>query len=464
MNSGKSRWAWAGIASFTLASVLVGGCGSGTPGEPAGSESGAAASGSSSEGGTTIEFWHRTFTPVENEWYKNIVQKFNEAQDEITVVDTEVPADAWDQKMKSAQAANKSPDIYTFAGPLNDGVNAAQFHDLDSIVSKEGLDKMTDLARSVSQIDGTYYAYPLVLEPQTVLFWNEEMVSAAGLDAEQAPKTWQDLLDNCAKIQPTLSDGQYCISPASDAGTFAWASVGQQFNASGHNALTDDWSAPNINDQGYRDLMQFYKDLWDNGYMAKQPLGSYLEAKEFGEKKVAYKVSGSWMMSEVGSDYQDMLTNTGLGLFPSSPNGEGRTTTTLGDFKWVVDAKAKHPEEAGKFLEWVLAGDVENLVPFYVATQFTKIPPRDDVQEGVAATEEAKSAPWSDVIMTEIAPDAIPSVAYPWDVSMAVGTAMETVMKGAATADQAIDTAEKAIQTVIDRESLPEKAPAPGDK
>ena len=47
---------------------------------------------------------------------------------------------------------------------------------------------------------------------------------------------------------------------------------------------------------------------------------------------------------------------------------------------------------------------------------------------------------------------------------MAVGTAMETVMKGAATADQAIDTAEKAIQTVIDRESLPEKAPAPGDK
>ena len=66
--------------------------------------------------------------------------------------------------------------------------------------------------------------------------------------------------------------------------------------------------------------------------------------------------------------------------------------------------------------------------------------------------------------MTEIAPDAIPGVAYPWDVSMAVGTAMETVMKGAATADQAIDTAEKAIQTVIDREGLPEKAPAPGDK
>ena len=67
----------------------------------------------SSDGVTEIQFWHRTFTPAENEWYANIVKQFNESQDEIRVVDTEVPADAWDQKMKAAQAAGKAPDIDT---------------------------------------------------------------------------------------------------------------------------------------------------------------------------------------------------------------------------------------------------------------------------------------------------------------------------------------------------------------
>ena len=64
------------------------------------------------------------------------------------------------------------------------------------------------------------------------------------------------------------------------------------------------------------------------------------------------------------------------------------------------------------------------------------------------------------MIATEIAPDAISEPTYPWDVSLAVGTAMESVMNGASSVDDAISTAEQAIQTVIDRDGLPEKAPS----
>ncbi|MCG1037938.1 extracellular solute-binding protein, partial [Polaribacter sp. DS7-9] len=91
---------------------LLAGCGSSTPGQGAGDGDG------SSGGATTVQFWHRTFTPVENAWYKDIVKKFNASQDKIKVVDTEVPADAWDQKMKAAQAAGKAPDIYTHSGSI----------------------------------------------------------------------------------------------------------------------------------------------------------------------------------------------------------------------------------------------------------------------------------------------------------------------------------------------------------
>jgi multiple sugar transport system substrate-binding protein len=408
---------------------------------------------------TTIQFWHRTFTPVENEWYANIVKEFNASQDKIKVVDTEVPADAWDQKMKSAQAAGKAPDVYTHAGAIQDAVNAGQLHELDGIVPDDALGEIIDAAKPVSEVDGKFYAYPLLLEPQAVLFWNKDMLTAAGLDPEQGPETWDDLLAACAKIQPTLAEGQYCISPAQDAVTFAWSSVGQQYNFSGHLALTDDWSAPNINDDGYKSLMESYKTLWDEGYMPKQALAAYVEGKDFGQEKVVFKVSGSWMMSEIGSDYPDLLTKTGIGTFPDSADAGDRTATTLGNFKWVVDAKSKNAEAAGEFLAWAIAGDPANLVPFFVNTQFTKVPVRESVQEAVAGDAAAADAPWSDIITTEIAPDAIPEPTYPWDVSLAVGTAMETVMKGAASVDDAIATAEAAIQTVIDRDGLAEKAP-----
>lgn len=445
MHTRKGKLATAVVAA-AAAGLLLAGCSGGGGGNETG-------------GVTTIQFWHRTFTPVENAWYADIVKKFNAAQSEVKVVDTEVPADAWDQKMKAAQAAGKAPDIYTHSGSIQDAVNAGQLHELNGIVSDDALGQIIDSAKPVSAIGDKYYAYPLLLEPQTVLFWNKDMLSAAGVDAENGPKTWDDLFAACAKITPTLKSGQYCISPASDAVTFAWSTVGQQYNFSGHTALTDDWTAPNINDDGYKSLMANYKKLWDEGYMAKQALAAYVEGKDFGEQKVAFKVSGSWMMSEIGSDYKDLLTKTGIGAFPDATGSTDRTATTLGNFKWVVDAKSKNAKAAGAFLEWAIAGDPANLVPFFVDTQFTKVPVRQSVQEAVAASDEAADAPWSSVIVDDIAPTAIPEPTYPWDVSLAVGTAMESVMKGAASTDAAIKTAEDAIKKVIQQQDLPSKAP-----
>lgn len=467
MRKHSKRLSVALTAGTMAAALVLAGCGSGTPGEPAPGNDGDTTTeaeepgdGGSSGDAVEIEFWHRTFTPVENDWYKDIVQKFNEAQDEVVVNVTEVPADAWDQKMKAAQAAGKAPDVYTHAGAIEDAVEAEQFHELNGIVSDEALGEIIDAALPVSAIDGTYYAYPLVLEPQTVLFWNKEMLDAAGVDSENAPATWDELLANCAKIAPTLDDGQYCISPAADAPTFAWSTVGQQVNAMGHYALNADWSAPDIDNDGFRTFMDQYKQLWDNGYMAKQATGSYLEAKDFGELKAAYKVSGSWMMSELGSDFPEMLDNTGIGAFPMVADPQNETTTTLGDFKWVVDGKTQKPEAAGKFLEWAIAGDVENLVPFFVATQFTKASVRESVSAAVADSPEAQNAPWSSVISQDLAPSAISGAKYPWDVSLAVGTAIESVMKGSASPDDAIKTAEGEMQKVIETNGLAGKAPS----
>ena len=204
------------VAAVGLGTALaLTACGSGTPGEPSGGDQ-------TADSATTIEFWHRTFTPVENEWYKGIVEQFNEAQSEIHVKVTEIPADAWDQKMKTAQAAGKAPDVYTFSGSIHDAQGAGQLLELNDIVPAERLEEMIDPAKAVSSIDGTYYAYPLLLEPQTVLFWNETMLEAAGVDATAAPETWDDLIalsDQIVEDHAAEGKKPWCAGIASDAAT-----------------------------------------------------------------------------------------------------------------------------------------------------------------------------------------------------------------------------------------------------
>lgn len=455
MTNNMSRRKLLGATGGLAAIGVLSACGSGTPGESAPGPSKSTAAGAAA----TIQFWHRTFTPVENTWYEGIIDKFNKAQSAVTVVGTEVPADAWDQKMKAAQAAGKAPDIYTHSGSIQDAVTAGQLHKLNDVMDQAKLNEIIPAAKPVSAIGNDFYAYPLLLEPQAVLFWNKDMLTAAGLDPTKGPTTWAELFAMCEKIKPTLQKGQYCISPAGDAVTFAWSTVGQQYNFAGHTALNDTWTAAVVEDPGYKALIEAYKTLWDNEYMPKQALAAYVEGKDFGQGKVAFKVSGSWMMSEIGSDYKDLLAKTGVGPMVNSPTSGGRTATTLGNFKWVIDAKSSNAQAAGDFLSWAIAGDPANLVPFFVNTQFTKVSVRTSVQTQVAADTKAANAPWSQVVTNQIAPTAIPEPTYPWDISLAVGTAIEAGMKGAAKIDAALATATAAIKTVIEREKLPDKAP-----
>lgn len=449
-----TRWITRTAAFGAVAAMLAttAACGSGTPGQSADQAKGG-------EGRTTVQFWHRSFTPVENAWYKQVVKDFNAKQDKVQVVDTEIPADSWDQKMKAAQAAGKAPDIYTHSGPVADAVRLGQLKELDGLVAADKLGEIVDQGKAVSTSGGKWYAFPLLLEPQTVLFWNKDMFTKAGLDADQGPKSWDELMAFCAKIKPTLGAGQYCISTAGDKETFAWSSVGQQMNFAGHTALNDTWTEPAVQDPGYEALLGRYAALYSAGYAPKQPLAPYVTAKDFGEKKVAMKVSGSWAMSEIGSDYAELLPKTGVGPFVSADGDQTKPTSTLGNFKWVIDAKSKNPQAAADFMSWVLAGDPEVLVPFFVKTQFTKAPVRPAVAEAVQKDPAAGTASWSKVITEQVVPYSIPEPRYPWEVSLAVGLAMEKAMKGQAAPADALKEAGGTITTLIPKLGLPKLAP-----
>ena len=423
-------------------------CGSGTPGQRADAPE--------ADGRTTVEFWGNVFTTPENAWYEKIVEDFNNSQEDVFINYQVVPGDAWDQKLKAAQAAGNAPDLYIQAGRLDTAARTGTLLPLDDLIDSAVLDSVTDVSKEVCQYQGQWYAFPLLVEPQMTLYWNKDLFEQAGLDPDSPPTSWEDMYAACEALAPIMGNGQFALNTAVDSGTFGWTTVAAQMHVAGHLPISDDWSTADAQDPAYEELITFYRTLQENGWIPRQALGEGNSAQAFGEGKVAMMSQGSWGMSEIAADYPDLVPVTGMAPWVQSDGDQSHTVSTIGNMKWVVDAKAKEPEATASFIEWALGGDPEILRPFFVDTQFTKAPARDEVTEVVNADPAAADASWSDTVFTDIVPACIPEAQYPWDINLAMGDAIQAGMLGDKEPAEALAEANAEIQKVIDREGLAE--------
>ncbi|MCT1774699.1 extracellular solute-binding protein [Brachybacterium sp. p3-SID957] len=432
------------------AAAAVGGlaaCGSGTPGQ--------SKEDPQSAGRAQVEFWGSVFTTPENDWYQKVVDDFNAAQEDVFVNYQVVPGDAWDQKLKAAQAAGNAPDMYVQPGRLDTAARTGLLLPLDDLFDASALDGATDAAKEVCQYQGQFYGFPLLVEPQMMLYWNKELFEKAGLDPEAPPASWDETYEACEALASVMGNGEFALNTAVDSGTFGWTTVAAQMHVAGHLPISDDWSTADAEDPAYEELITFYKTLQDNKWIPRQPLGAGNSAQALGEGKVAMMSQGSWGMSEIAADYPDMVEKIGMAPWVQSDGDQTTSVSTIGNMKWVIDAKAKEPEGTAAFFEWVLT-DAEVLKPFFVDTQFTKAPARDEVTEVVNSDPAAEDAPWSDVVFEDVVPYCIPEAQYPWDVNLAMGNAIQAGMLGEKSPADALAEAQKEIQKVIDRENLAE--------
>ena len=125
---------------------------------------------------------------------------------------------------------------------LNDLMDSAAFDDL--------YDNMKDFVA----VNGQYYAYPKLVEPSAVMFYRKDMFEAAGLDPNLPPTTWTELLETAQKL---TKKGVFGLSIAQTAPDLGWSSWGLQYNAAGHLAVTEDWSKADVNNNGYKALLDF---------------------------------------------------------------------------------------------------------------------------------------------------------------------------------------------------------------
>jgi multiple sugar transport system substrate-binding protein len=403
-----------------------------------------------------IDFWQRQFEDYQQEWFGAQVDAFNASQDAIEVIYTVVPGDTWDAKLVAAQAAGVAPDVATTNyNPIKPGVAEGKFANLSELLPAEAIADIEPWVKDfVTASDGNVYGYPMLVEPSTVLFYRKSLLEAAGLEV---PTTWEELL---AAARALTNDEVYGMNIAQTAGDLGWSSWGLQYNAAGHLPIADDWSAGRATEQGYKDLAQLYSTLYQEQLMPQEPTYAYADCSFFGEGQVAMSACGSWALGQLSGneEWADVWNDTAIAAFPSIDGDPTRTTSTLGGWTLTVDSKSDQPQAAADFVNWLLAGDPAIMTSFFDAAGYSKYPVRVSVNEALAADPVASANTALSVVTSDILPYAQPEPAYPWDISFAMGTAIEKAMRGA-NIDDALAEANATIDTVISQQGLAGQVP-----
>ena len=347
-------------AGMTLGLAACGGGTQGSSETPAGS-SNAPASETSSGGAVELNLWSFNiggFTDAAA--WEPIVAAFNEANPDITVTVTPINYQDGDQKLTTAISSNSAPDII-FEGPERIVGNYAReglMVDLSDLWTAGGSDIAEGIS-SVSQLDGTYYMYPLSVAAHCMAI-NYEVFDAAGalqyIDEETRTWTTEGFEAAMAAIKTAIDNGTvtvatpgivYCGAQGGDQGTRALVN-----NLYSDYYVTEDGTSYNANSANNVKALTLLQNMVNAGSLSAN--ASYAAADElqaFANQTCA--VSFCWNFSNY-SQYADQTQFTPFAMaFPSddgTPELEMAGPYGFGIFDNKDQAKI---DAAKKFIDFV---------------------------------------------------------------------------------------------------------------
>lgn len=221
-----------------------------------------------------------------------------------------------------------------------------------------------DKMKEVVTTDGKVYGIPYGTDTRG-LWYNREILTTAGVIAEGEdwqPKTWDDILDACAKIKDKCPDVVpfWCNSGVATGEATSMQTYEMLLYGTGERLITDDgkWITDS---QGIKDSLQFISDIYTNGYGPSLSLvlngsASTTSAQEYiPQEKLAISLDGIWITGnwkDTGaSPYENYGEKMGWAAMPTQ-NGDGDGSITLaGGWAYSIPENSDNKDLTMEFIE-----------------------------------------------------------------------------------------------------------------
>lgn len=335
-------------------------CGNGSQGNSESPAPGGETGGSSS-GAVELNLWSFNvggFAEASN--WEPIIAAFNEQNPDIKITVTPINYQDGDQKLTSAITAGTGPDII-FEGPERIVGNYAReglMVDLSDLWETGGSDIAEGIS-SMSQLDGTYYMYPLSVAAHCMAINYEAFEAAGALQyIDEETRTWTT--DNFVKAMEAVRDAAaagtinintpgiiYCGAQGGDQGTRALVN-----NLYSDYFVNEDGTAYTANSENNVKALKLLQDMVNNGSMsANASFAAADELQAFANQTCA--VSFCWNYANY-TQYAAQTQFTPFAMaFPSDdgkPELEMAGPYGFGVFNNKDEAKI---EAAKKFVQFV---------------------------------------------------------------------------------------------------------------
>lgn len=265
----------------------------------------------------------------------------------------------WIQTYPTYFEAGTQPDvIFWWDNKLHDSSANSHLVDLSGYLSEDLVNKIPqgvwNLA-SPGDMEGLYYVPSSV--DTFVLYYNKDLFTAAGLDPDAPPATWDELLAAAKAIKEKTGKAGIGV-PAINGAEVLQEFVGCFINQATDAPILDSSSMPLFNTPEGQQALDFLEQLWPYVQDSPTEYGRGELRPLIRDGEVGMLIEGPWAISTMTAAYGDDFTKdgpVGIAELPAGPNG--KKITWAGTNGWIA-TRTETAEASAKFIEYLMSDDV----------------------------------------------------------------------------------------------------------
>lgn len=353
---------------------------------------------------------------TEGEKLGEVAKEYEKGHKNLTVKVTPIGWDVAHQKLVSAAAAGKLPDVMQMgSGYMGEFASLGALEPVDTKTFK----KKDFFPASWTEYEGESYGVPWYAETR-VLFYRTDLAEKAGI--KKAPATWKELREAAAAYQEKAgTKWGISLQPRGLDTVQSWWPF---LYSAGGDVLKDgktDLDSPQV-----VKALKEYGSYFDKGLARKSVTPGYDVVKDFGNGSVPMFLGGPWQTSLIAEDQPGLKGKWAAAPVPKDVTSRAQ----MGGSSLAISKDSEHKAAAKKFIKHLT--DTKGQKDWFERT--------NDLPANPSAWESgplAQKPDWK--VFREQLETAKPSPAQPkWtEITSKVDTAIESVTQGKSSAEKA---------------------------
>jgi len=291
-----------------------------------------------------VTWWTPNFNELRA---RELVEKFQAANPDIKINLEITTTDGLPQRVLTALQSGAAPDIIDVQhGWVNGYAQNGLVIPLDDVLQ----DREDYIPAALDYVtwDGKLWGIPYRIETHAVIY-NKGHFTEAGLDPNDPPETWAELIEAATKLTKDGRSG-FAITGGGEVGNTIFRSLPLIW-MNGGNIISDDMTKALVNEAAAVEAVTFYTDFFKKGLSPASTLENDGTANRrlFIAETVSMYQSGQFDIASI----REENPNIDIGVM-RIPHPEGKDTAAiLGGWSFVVPSDAQNPDEAKVFLRFL---------------------------------------------------------------------------------------------------------------